>query len=101
MMVFPSMLMTAATQAGMKVPTESELERYEEVEDLARDFPDFIQRYPHFHVFCNLQLCRPIRWGEHWENAKVIAAIPLEKLKTMTLEDFIAAGLEYHTAPSI
>ena len=82
MMAFPSMLESAAKQAGMSVPPEPD-----------DDFD--IEKFPHFHVFCLLQPCRPIQWGEHWENAKIIAAIPAKKLKTMTLEDFLAKGLRW------
>lgn len=80
MMAFPSMIAQAAEEAGIKVPADPDGE-YIPAE------------YPHWHVFCLLQLGRRVRWGEHWDNAKVIAAIPEEKLKEMHLEDFIKAGL--------
>ena len=85
MIAFPSMLVEAAQQANMPVPPNPD--QFEEVKDT----------YPHFYVYCLLQLSRPVRWGEHWDNAKVIADISVDNLKTMTLEDFIAKGLEYHT----
>lgn len=97
MMVFPSMLVPAAQSAGMKAPTEKEMDKFEKNWNNQK----MKEKYPHFWVFCTLQLARPVRWGEHWENAKVIAGIPEEKLKTMTLSDFIAAGLEYHNAPML
>lgn len=76
------MLTAAAQLAGMKVPPDPD------------DFDP--EKFPHFHVFCLLQLSRPVRvHGEHWNNAKVIADIPEDKLRTMTLGDFIEAGLEY------
>lgn len=84
MIAFPIMLVEAAYQANMSVPPDPD--KFEEVKD----------EYPHFYVYCILQLARPIRMGEHWDNAKVIAGIPLQQLKTMNLEDFIAKGLEYH-----
>ena len=79
MIAFPSMLVSAAEQAGMKVP----------------DNPDDFNRedYKHFFVFCNAQLCRPMSPGEHWDNAKVIAEIPEEEITTVTLEDLIDRGL--------
>jgi len=81
MMAFPGMLVGAAEKAGMKVPPD----------------PDnfLAEEYLHFQVFCILQLWRPIKWGEHWENAEIIASIPEEELKTMTLEDFLDKGLHY------
>lgn len=82
MIIFPSLLVAAAEKAGMKIPPDP-------YENYDRD------EFPHFYVYCALQLGRAIRWGEHWDNAKVIAAIDSEKLKKMTLDDFIAAGLEY------
>jgi len=86
MMAFESMLVDAATEAGMKVPPESLLDTE----------PSFDKNeYPYFFVFCQLQLGRPIQWGEHWENAKIIASVPLEKLKSMLLEDYLALGLNY------
>jgi hypothetical protein len=83
MIVFPGMLVEAAKKAGMKVPED----------------PDNFQpeEYPHFDIFCTVQLCRRIRWGEHWDNAKVVAAIPDDKLKSVTLQDLLDAGLEYST----
>jgi hypothetical protein len=81
MMVFPEMLVDAAKQAGMKTP----------------DDPDQFDanEYPHFQVFCNVQLCRPITWGEHWDNAKVVAKVPDDKIRETTLEELIAQGLHF------
>lgn len=83
MLAFPGQIAKAALDAGMKVPT-----------DLDGDID--AGEYPHFTVYCNVQLNRPIRWGEHWDNAKVVAAIPDDKIRTVTLEDLIQAGLEWH-----
>lgn len=82
MIVFPSMLLKAAHEAGMKVPAD----------------PDNFEakEFMHFTVFCNAQLARPLSfWGEHWENAKTIAAIPEAELETITLDDLIAKGLHF------
>jgi len=84
MMAFPGMLATAAEKAGMKVPPDPDGEWK-------------VEEYPHFNIFCVVQLGRRIRWGEHWDNAKVVAAIPEEKLATITLMDLIESGLEYST----
>lgn len=83
MMAFPSMLVSAAEKAGMKVPED----------------PDEFERedYPHFAIFCALQLGRRIQMGEHWDNAKVIAAVPEDEIRTLTLEDFINRGLSWST----
>lgn len=84
MMAFPSMIAGAAKRAGMKVPDDPDGEYSRE-------------EFPHFWVFCTLQLCRPMQPGEHWENAEIIAAIPEDELKTMTLNDFFDKGLRYST----
>lgn len=83
MIIFPGMIASAAEKAGMKVPPEP-------------DGDWDAKEYPHFNIFCTVQLCRAIRWGEHWENAKVVARIPEDKLQTVTLQDLIDDGLEFH-----
>lgn len=79
MMVFPSMLTPAADEAGMSCPPDPD------------DFSP--EEYPHFHVFCTVQLGRAMEWTEHWHNAEVLAAIPEKELKTLTLEDLLEKGL--------
>ena len=82
MLAFPEMIVPAAKKAGMKVPKD------------ANDFDS--NKYPHFCVFCIVQLCRPmLRLDEHWNNAKIIAAIPEDKIRTVTLEQLLAKGLGY------
>ena len=83
MMAFPGMLVPAAEQAGMKVPEDPDEFDAEE--------------FPHFQVFCNAQLCRPMTPGEHWENAKVIAEIPDAEIRMLTLPDLIGRGLHVIT----
>jgi len=84
MMAYPGMLVGAAEKAGMKVPPDPDGEWK-------------VEEFPHFNIFCTVQLGRRIRWGEHWDNAKVVAAIPEDKLKTITLMELIEAGLEWAT----
>jgi hypothetical protein len=81
MLAFPSMLVSAAENAGMTVPPD----------------PDVFDAdaFPHFQVFCLTQLCRSCEPGEHWDNAKVIASI--EDIKSATLMDLIAAGLRWRS----
>lgn len=75
MLAFPSMIIEAAREARMKVP------------DIGGAEDEFdAEEFPHFAVFCNVQLCRPMQWGEHWENVKIIAKIPNDKIKNTTLE---------------
>lgn len=80
MLAFPGMLVPAAKQANMKVPPNPE------------EFPS--DEFPHFAVFCNAQLARPMSSStEHWSNAKVIAAVPEDQIRTVCLDDLIERGL--------
>ena len=79
MLIFPEMLVPCAKEASIKVPAD--VDNYEPAE------------YPHWYVFCEMQLCRPMKsHSEHWTNAKVIASIPPERITQVTVEDLIEAG---------
>lgn len=85
MLVFEVMIAKAAAEAGMKVPPGDQLDT-EQWED---------NDYPHFRVFCNIQLCRAIsRPDQHWDNAKVIKQIPEEEIRQVTLKDLAQRGVE-------
>jgi hypothetical protein len=78
MIVFESMLVDAATEAGMKIPPDPE---------------SYVPNdYPHFHVFCRVQMNRPVTWGNHWNNARIIAAVPEEEIRTVTEDQLTARG---------
>ena len=81
MMAFPGMLIGAAKEAGMKAPKDPD--------NFDRD------KYPHFFVFCKVQLCRPMQFGEHFENARLIASIDDDNIRRMTLTQLLALGLRY------
>ena len=57
------------------------------------DFPK--EDYPHFQVFCIVQLERSCRLGEHFGNAKIIAAVPYDEIRLVTLVNLPAKGLMY------
>ena len=79
MIAFPGMLVQPALKAGIKVPDNPE------------KFDD--KKYPHFYVFINFQLGRPIfNSTSHWSNAKIIAKISDDKIKTITLGDIAELG---------
>ena len=80
MIVFPHALVAAAEEAGMTVPPDPD------------KFEESKEQFPHFFVYCMLQLCRPITWGNHWQNAKIIAGISFDKLIEMQEADFFEAG---------
>ena len=83
MIAFPSILATYAAEAGMAHPEDPD-----QFEELKADFP-------HFHIFCVLQLGQPMPNPQAgWDNAKVVADIPLEELKTMTQQHFIDKGFQ-------
>lgn len=85
MLAFPSMLVAPALKAGMTTPDDHLLHG---------EFDTFKETHPHFFVFCLLQLARPMTAPtEHWDNAKVVAEVPLDRLKTMTVRNWRSAGV--------
>lgn len=79
MLAFPVMLVSAAKDANMSVP----------------DNPDDFDRekFPHFAVFCNTQLgTRMSEPNIHFENAKVIAKIPDDEIKKVTIINLYNLG---------
>ncbi len=82
MIVNPHLISEAAAQAGIKLPPD--LENYDKEE------------YPHWHLFCSAQLGVPIPyWDCHWENAKVIASISEDRVKTITVRELRDAGFAF------
>jgi len=87
MLAFPSMIARAAEQAGMKTPN---------FDDINDDWGFNPEEFPHFQVFCIAQLGRSMSdMGEHWGNAKVIAEIPDDEIRSVTLEDLLYRGLSW------
>lgn len=81
MLAFPGMLINPAKQAGMKVP-----------EDADNFDPN---EFPHFKAFCNIQLGQPMPSPtSHWENAKIVASIPQEKIFTITIGEMLNMGIQ-------
>lgn len=85
MLAFPSMITRAAKEAGMKIPDLSNTDEFD-----AKEFP-------HFQVFCSIQLCRPIDWqaSEPEHNSKIIASIPDDEIELVTLEKLLSMGIKY------
>ena len=80
MLAFPEMIAPAAEEAGIKVP-----------EDLENFDP---KEYPHWLVFSKVQLGAPMPHASaHWENAKVVAKVPEDKIKLVTLKELEELGL--------
>jgi hypothetical protein len=81
MLAFPGMLTEPAKRAGIKVPPNPE------------DYDK--NKYPHFAVFCSMQLGRRMSSAtSHWENAKVIASIPDDKIRVVTAENILGMGFD-------
>jgi hypothetical protein len=81
MIAFPDMLISAAEKAGIKTPPNADL--YDASE------------YPHFSVFCNAQLGASMPYaGCQWDNAYVIAKIPLDKIKLINMQELIYMGFQ-------
>lgn len=80
MIALPSILIGPAKEAGMKTPPDADNFK-------GKDFP-------HFAVFCGVQLGSPLPHPTaHWGNAKVVAAVPEDKIRTVTFNQLVAAGL--------
>jgi len=81
MMAFPCMLVNPAEKAGIKVPED----------------PDNFdkQEFPHFYVFCFMQLGRRMPFPDsHWNNAHIIASIPEENIRLVLPEQLLMMGYE-------
>ncbi|RDJ35044.1 MAG: hypothetical protein DWQ19_09420 [Crenarchaeota archaeon] len=82
MLVFPSMLVSPAERAGIKVPVN--LDSFDK------------NAFPYFFVYCRMQVGAPMPTppSAHWDNANVIASIPLEKIKSITAQEIYDMGFK-------
>ena len=79
MKAFPQMIAKAAEDAGIKLPPD--LDSFDPEE------------YPHWLVFCRMQLGQPMPYPEvDYDNAKVIANLSEEEVKRVTPIQLIQAG---------
>lgn len=75
------MLINSAKEAGIKVPADPD--NYDAHE------------FPHFHVFCVMQLGKPMPHTDSvWTNAKVVASVADDQIKTITPPELLALGFE-------
>lgn len=96
MLSVPSQLLEAARAAGMRVPPHGVLYAAmgrQFMVDVDTGFD--VNEYPHFAVFCSVQLWRDTNGRSHWENAKVVAEIPLRRVWQVDLKALMREGLEY------
>lgn len=81
MVAFPGMLIGPAQRANIKVPDDPN--NYDENE------------YPHFFVFCQMQLGRSMpNPTSHWNNAAIIAKISDDEIRRVSYNDIINMGFE-------
>jgi hypothetical protein len=81
MVGLPEMLTAPAEEAGIKVPPN--LDYY------------MANEYPHWEVFCTVQLGAPMPCPTAlWDNAHIIAKIPQDKICLVTLEELIKMGIK-------
>jgi hypothetical protein len=79
MLAFPEMLIAHAEAAGIKVPED--VKNYDK------------EQFPHWEVYCNAQLGRPIIFGRsHVDNASVIASIPESEIRQVTFAQLNEQG---------
>jgi hypothetical protein len=81
MIIFPSELVEPAKEAGIPVPPDPDDYNPEE--------------FVRFNIFCTMQLGQIMPNNHaHWDNAKIIARIPEEKLKTININELIEMGFQ-------
>lgn len=79
MISFPSILLSHARNAGMKIP---------------RNVDDYdAAQYPHFYVYSCIQVGRPIIGESHIRNAEIIAAVPQNKIEKITFKELRKLGV--------
>lgn len=80
MIAFVELLEEPARQAGIKVPEADKWKK-----------EDFLR----WHIFISAQLGQSMPSPScHWENAKVVAAIPEGELKTINLKQLYERGFQ-------
>lgn len=88
MIAFPSILASYAKDVGMPVPVDPD------------QFLEEKEQFPNFAVYCLLQIGTAMpNWNSARTNAEIVAAVPADKVKDMTLADFEALGFEH--GPSV
>ena len=84
MIAFPEMLVKPARDAGMMVPEDPD------------DYD--AATFPHWHVYLTAQLGAGMPTPDaHWNNAKVIAAVPTDHIKKVTVAELISQGFSIST----
>lgn len=83
MIAFPGMLAKAATLAGISIP------------DNVDKFEEYVELYPHFYVFCLMQLGQSMPYpGVHFDNARIIAECTEDEIVVITPNELIDRGFQ-------
>ncbi len=81
MIAVRALLAGPAREAGIKLPDD--LDEFD------------LEEYPHWAAYCVMQLGRRIpSMTEHWSNAKIVAAIPDDKIKLITRHEIEELGFQ-------
>lgn len=82
MILFPAMLANCAKDAGIKLPKDVNAEDFDSEE------------FPHWKVYLAVQLGASLPHPRaHWENARVVAEIPDDKIREITYNQLLERGL--------
>ena len=81
-------LCAAAKEAGIDVPKGVDFD--------GDNLSSFRESHPHFFVYVTLQLGAPMpSAAAHWDNAKVIAAIPDDRITKVTVKELKELGFAF------
>ena len=79
MICIPEMLAACAEKAGITLPKD--IRNYD------------ADKFPHWYVYKLMQSGAPMPYASaHWDNAKVIAAIPNDRIMKVTYDEVIEMG---------
>lgn len=101
MTLHKALFLGPAILAGIKVPPDFKLWS-ETVERLANDpnvpslplpLPPEVADYPHWWQYFTIQQRLPSPFGNYLENAKIIASIPEDKVRDLTLLEILTYGV--------
>lgn len=83
MFCYPEMFRNSIENTGLKLPKN--MNNFDSNE------------YPHLEVFLTLHLARPIDLNNSINNAEIIAKVPDDKIKTITITQLQALGVNLNT----
>ena len=91
MLAFLGMLAGPMAEAGIRVPPD-----FAEKMDFYEIYlPNLREEYPHLFVYAIAQLGAALPSPtSHWTNAKIIASIPDDKIRSITMGELLDMGWE-------